>query len=57
MPADAPLILTDRPEDGIVVVRINRPEARNALNTPTRQALADVNGQLGRSGSVVDKRV
>ncbi len=41
MAADAPLILTDRPEDGIVVVRINRPEARNALNTPTRQALAE----------------
>ncbi len=41
MAADAPLILTDRPEDGVVVVRINRPEARNALNTPTRQVLAE----------------
>ena len=33
-------VLTDRPEDGVVLVRINRPEARNALNLATRKALA-----------------
>jgi enoyl-CoA hydratase len=33
-------VLTDRPEDGVVLVRINRPEARNALNMATRKALA-----------------
>jgi enoyl-CoA hydratase len=33
-------VLIDRPEDGVVLVRINRPEARNALNLATRKALA-----------------
>jgi enoyl-CoA hydratase/carnithine racemase len=33
-------VLTERPEDGVVLVRINRPEARNALNLATRTALA-----------------
>ena len=33
-------VLVDRPEDGVALVRINRPEARNALNTATRKALA-----------------
>jgi len=33
-------VLTHRPEDGVVLVRINRPEARNALNLATRKALA-----------------
>jgi enoyl-CoA hydratase len=33
-------VLVDRPEDGVVVVRINRPGARNALDTATRKALA-----------------
>ncbi len=33
-------VLVDRPEDGVVLVRINRPEARNALNMATRRALA-----------------
>ncbi|MDJ0951800.1 MAG: enoyl-CoA hydratase-related protein [Alphaproteobacteria bacterium] len=52
MAADAPLILTDRPEDGIIVVRINRPEARNALNTPTRQALAEAFEAIHADASV-----
>ena len=34
------LVLIERPEDGVVLVRINRPEARNALNLATREALA-----------------
>ena len=33
-------VLIDRPDDGVVLVRINRPEARNALNLATRKALA-----------------
>jgi enoyl-CoA hydratase/carnithine racemase len=33
-------VLTERPEDGIALVRINRPEARNALDMATRKALA-----------------
>jgi enoyl-CoA hydratase/carnithine racemase len=33
-------VLVERPEDGVALVRINRPEARNALNMATRKALA-----------------
>jgi enoyl-CoA hydratase/carnithine racemase len=33
-------VLTERPDDGVVLVRINRPEARNALDMATRRALA-----------------
>ncbi|MDC7784216.1 enoyl-CoA hydratase-related protein [Rhodoplanes sp. TEM] len=35
-----PLLLIDRPSDGVAIVRINRPEVRNALNLALRQALA-----------------
>lgn len=35
------LVLIERPEDGVAVVRINRPEVRNALNLATRKALAE----------------
>jgi enoyl-CoA hydratase len=37
---DTQPVLIDRPADGVVLVRINRPEARNALNMATRKALA-----------------
>jgi enoyl-CoA hydratase len=33
-------VLVDRPAEGVAMVRINRPEARNALNLATRKALA-----------------
>jgi enoyl-CoA hydratase/carnithine racemase len=39
-------VLTERPEDGVVVVRINRPEARNALDMATREALASAFEEL-----------
>ena len=32
----------DRPEEGVVLVRIKRPEAKNALDMATRKALAAV---------------
>ena len=35
------LVLVDHPADGVTRLRLNRPEARNALNTPLRKALAD----------------
>jgi enoyl-CoA hydratase len=35
------LVLIDRPEPEVVLVRINRPEARNALNIAARKALAE----------------
>ncbi len=33
------LVLTERPADGVLLLRLNRPEARNALNTALRQAI------------------
>ena len=33
-------LLVDRPRDGVVRLRLHRPEARNALNTALRQELA-----------------
>ncbi len=40
--SDTPaLVLTDFPADGVARLRLNRPEARNALNTPLRAALAN----------------
>ncbi|RZL86559.1 MAG: enoyl-CoA hydratase [Variovorax sp.] len=33
-------LLADRPRDGVVRLRLHRPEARNALNTALRQELA-----------------
>ncbi len=35
------LILTDCPANGVARIRLNRPEARNALNTKLRKQLAD----------------
>jgi enoyl-CoA hydratase/carnithine racemase len=45
-------VLIDRPEDGVVLVRINRPEARNALNLATRKALAAIFEGLHDDASV-----
>ena len=33
-------VLVERPEDGVALVRINRPKVRNALDMATRKALA-----------------
>jgi enoyl-CoA hydratase/carnithine racemase len=38
---DARPVLVERPEPNVVLIRLNRPQARNALNTATRQALAE----------------
>jgi len=35
-------VLIERPDDGVALIRIHRPEARNALNMATRKALAAV---------------
>lgn len=48
--ATSPL-LTDRPADGVVRLRLNRPEARNALNTVLREALAQAFTELERDAS------
>lgn len=39
--SEAALVLTEIGEDGVAVVRLNRPDALNALNIATRQALAE----------------
>ena len=46
------LVITERPEDGVALVKINRPEAHNALNMATRQALAAAFEALQEDGSV-----
>ncbi len=35
-----PVILLERPADGVALIRINRPEARNALNMEVRHLIA-----------------
>lgn len=35
------LVLVDHPADGVARIRLNRPEARNALNTALRAAIAE----------------
>lgn len=35
------LLLTETPADGVLLLRLNRPERRNALATPLLQAVAD----------------
>ncbi len=38
--AAAPVVLAERPAEGVGLVRINRPDARNALNLEVRRLLA-----------------
>ena len=40
-------VLLERPADGVVLLRLNRPEARNALNNAVRVALAEHFRALG----------
>jgi len=40
MTTETDVVLVERPEDGVALVRINRPAVRNALNLATREALA-----------------
>jgi enoyl-CoA hydratase/carnithine racemase len=45
-------LLIERPADDIVVLRINRPEVRNALNMAVRTALAEEVARYGRDPAV-----
>src|SRR4051812_32141796 len=45
-------LLVERPREGVALVRINRPEARNALNGRVRLLLADAFTELGRDDGV-----
>ena len=40
-------VLLERPAEGVVLLRINRPEARNALNLEVRKLLAKYLAELG----------
>lgn len=44
-------LLIDRPAHGVARLRLNRPEARNALNTALRQALAEAFTELEHDAS------
>ncbi|MEM6356868.1 MAG: enoyl-CoA hydratase-related protein, partial [Pseudomonadota bacterium] len=48
----ADLVLLERPEDGVALVRLNRPEALNALNMALRKELAAVFSALHDDRSV-----
>jgi enoyl-CoA hydratase len=42
-----PVVLLERPAEGVALVRINRPDARNALNMEVRKLLAQHLTELG----------
>ncbi len=46
------LVLLERPEDGVALLRMNRPEAMNALNNAAREELATHFEALNADGSV-----
>lgn len=46
------ILMMDRPREGVIRLRLNRPEARNALNTALRQALARAFSELDGDDSV-----
>lgn len=50
--SEASLVLSDRPCEGVVRLRLNRPDARNALNTALRRALAEAFVALDEDDSV-----
>ena len=41
------LVLLERPAEGVVLLRLNRPEARNALNLEVRKLLAKHMAEFG----------
>jgi len=45
-------VLVERPREGVALVRINRPEARNALNGRVRVLLAEAFSDLGTDADV-----
>lgn len=50
--ADQPVVYLDVQDNGVAVVRIHRPEAKNALNTQVREALAEHFRELARRRDV-----
>ena len=48
----APVVLAERPADGVGLIRINRPDARNALNLEVRKLLAKYLTEMGDDSSI-----
>lgn len=48
----AAVVVTERPAEGVGLVRINRPEARNALNLEVRRLLAKHLSEMGEDDSI-----
>jgi enoyl-CoA hydratase len=46
------LVVLEFPQPGIALVRLNRPEARNALSLALRQQLAEIFGKLAKDETV-----
>jgi enoyl-CoA hydratase len=49
---EASELIVERPHDGVAVVRLNRPDARNALSMPLRRQLAEAFDALRADESV-----
>lgn len=45
-------VLVENPEAGVAIVRLNRPEVKNALNLAVRQQLAEIFTELGERSEV-----
>jgi len=45
-------VILEYPADGVALVRLNRPEAKNALNLAVRQQLADIFRELSADATV-----
>ena len=48
----APVVLAERPAEGVGLVRINRPDARNALNLEVRKLLAKHLTEMGEDPAI-----
>jgi enoyl-CoA hydratase len=47
----APVVVVERPADGVGLIRINRPEARNAINMEVRNLIAQRLTELGEDSA------
>jgi len=49
---NAPVVVTERPAEGVGLIRINRPEARNALNLEVRRLIGQYLTEMSDDDSV-----
>src|SRR5690606_18700171 len=49
---NAPAVITERPAEGVGLIRINRPEARNALNLEVRRLIGQYLTEVADDDSV-----